>query len=78
MSLKLRFIDDWKQAWRWSSVRLIALSAALQTALLAFPLKDYVPLWIVQGLATAILAVTLLAAAGRVTTTEPPNGVNSN
>lgn len=73
MSLRLRLIDDWHQAWRWSSVRLIAVSGAMQAALLAFPLKDYVPGWIVSSLATATLFITLAAAAGRVLTTEKPD-----
>lgn len=68
--LRVRLVDDWHQAWRWSSVRLIAVSAALQTVLLAFPLKDYVPTWIIQGIATGILVITLLAAAGRATVME--------
>lgn len=71
--LTVRLIDDWDQAWRWSSVRLIAISGALQAALLAFPLKDYVPTWIIQGVATATLFITLAAAAGRVTKMEKPH-----
>lgn len=70
---RIWLIEDWHQAWRWGSIRLIAVSAALQTALLAFPLKDYVPGWIIQDVSTATLGITLAAAAGRVLTTEPPN-----
>lgn len=73
-TIRIRLVEDWRRAWRWSSVRLIAISAALQGALLAFPLKDYVPGWIIQTVATGTLFVTLAAAAGRVTTAEPKDG----
>lgn len=72
-TLRLRLIDDWKRAWRWSSVRLLAIAVAVQTTLLAFPLKDYVPQWIISTLATAALLITLAAGLGRITTTEPAN-----
>lgn len=70
---QFRLIDNAKDAWRWSSVRLVAIAAVIQTVVLAFPLKDYVPGWIISTLATASLIITLMAGIGRITTTEKPN-----
>lgn len=71
--MPLRLVDNARQAWKWSSVRLVAIAATVQTVVLAFPLKDYVPQWIISGLATAALIITLMAGIGRITTTEKPN-----
>lgn len=79
MNLSIRLIDDWHQCWRWSSMRLMALSGAIQSVLLAFPgtLAQYVPQWIMSTLATASLLILVLAAAGRVTTMEKPHDLQS-
>lgn len=68
----MQLIWNWKDAWRWMSVRLIAASAGLQVSLLAFPqqLSQYIPQWILQTLAVACLVGAVL---GRVTTSEPPH-----
>lgn len=73
--MRLRLIDDWHLAWKWSSVRLVAASVAIQTALLAFPdkLAQYVPQPVLSTLATIALLVTVLAGVGRITTTEASN-----
>lgn len=70
--MQLRLIPDWRRAWKWSSVRFVAVAAGLQLTLLAFPqqLQAALPEWVVQG--TALLCL-VGAALGRITTTEPPH-----
>jgi hypothetical protein len=71
----VHLIADWKTAWRWMSIRLIAVAAALQLTLIAFPqqLNQYLPAWLLQ--ATAIICLAG-AALGRITTSEPPEKTN--
>ena len=73
-TMQLHLIPDWQHAWRWSSVRLIAVGAAVQGTLVAMPasVSQYVPQWAMQGLALFSLGCMLAAALGRITTTEPP------
>lgn len=73
-TMQLHLIPDWQHAWRWSSVRLIALGATVQTALLAFPgeLQTYLPPGTLKYGSLFALGCMILAGAGRVTTTEPP------
>ena len=73
-TMQLRLIPDWNHAWRWSSVRFLALGATVQTTLLAFPaqLQQYLPPEALKYGSLIALACMFLGAAGRVTTTEPP------
>jgi hypothetical protein len=70
-TMRFHLIWNWRDAWRWMSIRLIAAAAGLQLTLLAFPaqLQQYVPGWLMQAAAIACLAG---AALGRVTTSTPP------
>lgn len=72
-TLQQRLVDDWRQAWRWASVRLLALSLALQGALLVMPdtVRAYLPDW--AGHATAIFLL-LAATVGRLVKQKPPDG----
>lgn len=71
--VKLRFVDDWHQAWRWSSIRFLAVGGAVQVALLAFPaqLAQYIPGPVLSGLATFSLICTIAGGIGRITTIDP-------
>lgn len=71
----MRLIDDWHKAWRWSSMRFLALGAVTQTSVVTCPaaVAQHVPEWIWQGLSVFSLACMIAAAGGRVTTTEKPN-----
>lgn len=68
----MHLIVNWKDAWRWMSIRMIALAAGLQLTLLAFPaqLSQYLPPWLLQATAIACLAG---AALGRVTQRTKPD-----
>lgn len=73
--LKLRLIDDWRKAWKFSSMRCIALGAACQGAVVATPYQvaQYVPHWVWSSLSVFSLFCLIAAGVGRVTTTEPRN-----
>lgn len=79
-ALRLRLVDDWQQAWKWSSVRFAAAGGVVQAALLAFPaqLQVYLPGWLMTGLSIFSLAAVALTIAGRITTTELPSAKPGN
>lgn len=42
MELTMKLVENWKSAWKWISIQIAALAAAIQAAILAFPsVKDY-------------------------------------
>jgi hypothetical protein len=77
-ALSARLVDDWRNAWKWASVRLAALSGILTAILTAAPgfarelwdqlpaeLRAAAPAW-VPLLVTAIpIAVRLYRQGGR-------------
>lgn len=76
-NLRLRLIDDWRNGWKFSSNRLIAVGIAVQVSLLAFPdkLLQYVPPSVLAALTVFALACAIL---GRLTTMEPRHDGNNN
>ena len=58
----MRLVPDWHKAWRWFSVQLIAATAALQAAWMAFPdaLRSYLPDSVMHVIALALLAAAVL------------------
>lgn len=72
--MTLHLIPDWKQAWKWSSVRFLAVGGVVQGSLLAFPvqLTQYLPPWLLSGASMFALACVVLGGIGRITTTEAP------
>lgn len=75
MTLRLRLIDGWHHAWKFSSIRFLALGAACQTAVITTPpqIAAHIDEHVWQGLSYFSLACIVLAGAGRITTTEKPN-----
>lgn len=73
--VRLRLVNDWHNAWKWSSIRFLLIGGAIQTGLLAFPdkLLQYVPNWLLSALSVFALGCVIAAGIGRITTTEPPN-----
>lgn len=61
-----RFVDDWRSAWRWFSVQLVALAATVQLSVLAFPaemrewLGDEITHWLAVGLLIAAILGRLI------------------
>lgn len=70
--LQLKLIYDWKQAWRWSSMRFLAAGGVIQGSLLAFPtqLQQYLPPWLLSGLAEFALFCVIAGGIGRITRVE--------
>lgn len=70
-SIRIKLIEDWHQCWRWSSMRFLALGAALQGALQAPAyVTQYLPSWVLQATSTASFAFLILAGLGRITRVE--------
>lgn len=69
---RIRLVDGWKQAHRWSSMRFLALGGAAQLALVTTPQRvlDYAPGWVLQSLSVLSIACVFLAGAGRLTKVE--------
>jgi hypothetical protein len=60
--LRMRVVDDWNKGWRWLSVQFMALAAAIQAVLVAFPLNPYVP---AAWMKTAVVICLAAAFIGR-------------
>lgn len=71
----MHLVEDWHQAWRWSSMRCLALGVAIQGTVVTCPAQvaQHIPEWVWQGLSIFSLACMLAAAVGRVTTMDKPN-----
>lgn len=73
--LRLRVVSDWRHAWKWSSMRFLALGASAQAAVLTadrMGLSAHVPEWVLQGLSCMALFCIVAAGVGRVTTIDKP------
>jgi len=63
---EMKLVPEWRVAWRWFSVQLAAVLAALPMVwpLLPDDMKSYIPHewhpWIVSGMALAIIAGRLV------------------
>lgn len=73
--MQLHLLPDWKQAWRWSSIRFLAVGGVVQGSLLAFPvqLQQYLPSWVLRSLAEFALFCVIAGGIGRITTMEKLN-----
>lgn len=69
--LRRRLADDAHEAWRWGSMRFLALGGVVQAALLTTPdaVKDHVPEWVLQGMASFSLFCVVAAGVSRITIT---------
>lgn len=78
--IRLRLIDDYHKAWKFSSMRFLALGGSVQLAIVAAPDKvtQHVPEWIMSGLSTFALVCIVAAGIGRVTTTEHKDDDNEH
>ena len=71
-ALRLRLIDDSNKAWKFSSMRFLAVGGAIQGALQAAPgsVTQYVPQWALQAAGTISFACIIMAGLGRLTVVE--------
>ena len=58
----MRLIDNWKEAWRWASVRCMALTVAVLGTWQAIPddLKVGIPQGWIHAIAAALLVLGML------------------
>lgn len=58
----MKLVSDWKKAWKWFSVRFIALAAAVQVGLLGLPdaWRIYIPTNVMQVIVLVLLAAAIL------------------
>lgn len=72
-----RLIDDAHHAWKWGSMRFLALGATVQGAIVGadhIGLSQHVPEPVLQGLSCFSLFCMIAAGVSRVTTpVENPN-----
>lgn len=66
-----QWVDDWRDCWRWFSMRAMFLALTLQAAWAGLPeeLRLTLPSGALQGITIALLA---LGMVGRLHKQEPP------
>lgn len=87
--IKIQLIEDWRNFWRFWSVRLGVIGSALTGWLVAFPdqalqvwallpadLKAYLPEQYMPLVGVAIFVLSLIARAIKQTKLEPKGGEN--
>ena len=69
----MKLVDNWKSAWKWLSVQVAIVAAALQAAIVAIPNLDN---WLGDKVTHAVGLVLLLSIVlGRlVDQSKPANG----
>lgn len=67
----MKLVEDWKDAWRWLSVRAMVLALALQAGwnMLDDAQRASLPSWLVTALTGGVLA---LGIAGRLVDQRKP------
>lgn len=74
-AFNLRLVDDARNAWKWSSMRFLALGGVVQGAVVTCPaaVSDHLPTWVMSAASTFSFCCLIAAGVGRITTTEKPN-----
>lgn len=74
--MKINLVDDWRNAWKWISVRSMVVAAAIQGTWIFIPedMRDAIPHGIVSGLTIGLLA---LGIAGRLIKQGDANVANN-
>lgn len=69
--LAWRPIWNWKDAYKWLSIQVAAVSGAMQAALIAFPdtMRQYLPDWVTHWVALVCFGAVIVA---RLTATKEP------
>ncbi len=67
----MKLVENWKSAWKWFSIQIAVVGAAVQGAVLAFPnLKD----WLGDGVTHLVgLAILVGLVGGRLVDQTKPN-----
>lgn len=69
--IRRRLTDDAHDAWKWGSMRFLAVGGVMQAALVSTPdaVKEHVPEWALQAM--AIFSLFCIVAAGISRVTQP-------
>jgi hypothetical protein len=69
----LKLVWDWRDAWKWASIQVAAVSGALQLAIVSFPdtMRQYLPDWLTHWV--AIFCFAAIAVARVTATKEQPD-----
>lgn len=69
----MKLVPNWRQAWKWFSIQIAAVGAALQATILAFPnVKDWLGDTVVHS--AGLVMLFGLVAARLVDQSKPDNG----
>lgn len=71
-----RLADDAHQAWKWGSMRFLALGAVAQSTVIAsdrLGLSPHLPEWVLSGLSGFAVFCMFAAGVSRVTTKDEPH-----
>jgi len=67
----MKLVENWRHAWKWFSIQLVAVGVALQAGVLAFPdLKD----WLGDKLSHLVGLLILCGIAGGRMVKQKPKG----
>lgn len=66
----MKLVQDWKQAWRWSSVHAMSAAAAVQGGWVALPddMRRHIPLAVASAVTIGLL---ILGVVGRLRDQSP-------
>jgi hypothetical protein len=72
-----RLADDAHEAWRWGSIRFLALGGVCQTVVVTCPAQvaQHVPEWAWQALSMFSVFCMIAAGVARVTTSQEKRDV---
>lgn len=78
--VNLRLVDDAHHAWKWSSMRFLALGGVVQGAVVTCPaaVSEHLPDWVMSSASTFSFCCIIAAGLGRITTTEKSDVRNSD
>lgn len=74
---RIRLIEDARHAWKWSSMRFLALGVTVQGAVVSadrIGISAHIPDWVLSAASTFAFGCMILAGVGRLTTVEKANG----
>lgn len=74
---RVRLVDDARHAWKWSSMRFLALGTVVQGAVLTadrMGLSTHLPDWLLSACSSFAFFCIIAAGVGRITQVEKSDG----
>lgn len=81
MGLRLRIVEDARHAWKWSSMRFLALGVTVQGAVFSadrMGLSVHLPDWVLQAASSFSFFCMIAAGVGRMTQVEKTDARNTD